>query len=115
MNRFELFTLVFYWLDVYYEDSTDERVITQISDMNPFLWKDISSADPAVYIEFCEFIGDREITVENSLEIAKEYVASIDYADMTAAFDDLSDEDVKRWLTGCEEYLLYDHKGEDAD
>ena len=115
MNKFELFTIVFYWLDAYYDDSTDDRLINQLSDMNPFIWKDIGSADPAVYIEFCEFVGDREITIENSLDIAKEYVESIDYADMTAAFDDLSDEDIKRWMAGCEEYLSSDHKGADAN
>ena len=82
MNRFELFTLIYFWLDSYYKDATDDRLITQISDMNPFIWEDIGSADPVAYIDFCEFIGDKEITVDNSLEIAKEYVKTIDYADV---------------------------------
>ncbi len=114
MNRFELFTLIYFWLDAYYEDATDDRLITQISDMNPFIWEDIGSADPVAYIDFCEFIGDKEITVDNSLEIAKEYVKTIDYADVTPAFDDLTDEDIERWKDGCEEYLSSDHKGADA-
>jgi hypothetical protein len=114
MNRFELFTLIYFWLDSYYEDATDDRLITQISDMNPFIWEDIGSADPVAYIDFCEFIGDKEITVDNSLEIAKEYVKTIDYADVTPAFDDLTDEDIERWKDGCEEYLSSDHKGAGA-
>ena len=38
MNRFELFTLIYFWLDAYYEDETDDRLITQISDMNPLIF-----------------------------------------------------------------------------
>ena len=47
--------------------------------MNPFVWADCGSADPAMYNAYCRFLGDREITLENSLELAKEYVKTIDY------------------------------------
>lgn len=108
MNRFELFTMIYFWLDVYYENETDDRIINQLSEMNPFLWKDLSSADPAVYDEYCSFIGEREITLKNSLEIAKEYVKTIDYVDMTEAFAHV---DQQEWISGCEKYLASDHKG----
>ena len=52
MNKFELFTMIYFWLDKYYENTTDDRILNQLSEMNPFLWKDIGSADPAVYSEF---------------------------------------------------------------
>ena len=57
MNKFELFTMIYFWLDNYYKGTTDDRILNQLSEMNPFLWKDIGSADPAVYIEFCMFLG----------------------------------------------------------
>lgn len=111
MNRFELFTIIYFWLDNYYKDEKDDKIINQLSEMNPFLWKDIGSADPAVYEEFCTFIGSREITIANSLEIAKAYVQTVDYADITEAFRNV---DSERWKNGCKEYLSSDHKGADA-
>ena len=108
MNKFELFTMIYFWLDSFYEDTTDENIINQLSEMNPFLWKDISSADPAVYDEFCSFLRGRSITVDNSLKLAREYVKTIDYADMTEAFMDMDEE---KWKDGCRKYLTMEHKG----
>ena len=110
MNKFELFTMIYFWLDNYYESTTDDRILNQLSEMNPFIWADIGSADPAVYIEYCAFLGEREISVDNSLSIAKEYVATIDYVDVTAAFEDI---DPEEWIRGCEKYLATEHKGSD--
>ena len=79
--------------------------------MNPFIWDDIGSADPAVYDEYCSFIGDAEITVENSIDFAREYMKSIKYADLTAAFNNI---DINKWMDGCKRYLASDHKGADS-
>lgn len=111
MNRFELFSLIYFWLSHFYKNTADDKIINQLSEMNPFLWDDIGSADPAVYDEYCAFIGDRKITVENSLDIAKEYVRTIDYADITEAFQD---NDREKWEKGCREYLSTNHKGADS-
>ena len=108
MNKFELFTIIYYWLDNYYKDSKDDMIIDQLSDMNPFVWEEIGSADPAVYDKYCDFIGDRTINSDNSLEIAKGYVATITYADMNEAFENV---DTARWLKGIDDYLSTDHKG----
>ena len=110
MNKFELFTLIYFWLSRYYKDATDDRIINQLSEMNPFIWADIGSADPAVYIEYCAFLGARKISLENSLSIAKDYVKTIDYVDVTAAFENIDPED---WTHGCEKYLATEHKGAD--
>ena len=111
MNRFELFTLIYFVLDAYYEDEvkTNEKLQILLSDMNPFVWKDLGSADPAVYADYCRFLGDKIITLENSLEIAKEYVKTIEFADVIDAFQDMTDEE---WLPVCQEYLSSEHKGE---
>lgn len=41
--------------------------------MNPLVWEDIESADPAMYSEYLEFLNGRAITLENSFDIAKDY------------------------------------------
>lgn len=112
MNRFELFTLIYFVLDAYYEDEvkTDEELNTLLSDMNPFVWGDLNSADPAMYKHFCEFIGEQKITLENSLAIAKNYISTIDYVDVTEAFSEMTDEE---WIIPCKEYLSSNHKGAD--
>ena len=112
-KKFELFTLIYFVLDAYYEDEvkTNENLNIVLSDMNPFIWGDCISGDPAMYASYSKFIGNREITLDNSLEIAKEYVKTIDFADVTEAFDDMTDED---WLPVCQEYLASEHKGADA-
>lgn len=110
MNKFELFTIIYYWLDNFYKDSADEMVINQISDMNPFVWEELTSADPAVYEEYNSFIKDKNITIENSLLIASEYAATIEYADVTEAFRNA---DNSKWEKGVRNYLSSKHKGED--
>ena len=73
MNEFELFTMIYFVLDAYYENDIEDPFInTVLSDMNPFVWADIGSADPAMYSEYLDFLGGRTITLENSLSIAKE-------------------------------------------
>ncbi len=113
MNKFELFTLIYYVLDAYYEDAshTDDKINTVISDMNPFMWQDCTSADPTVYDAYCKLVGDKEILLENSLQIAREYIGTIDYADVSEAFHDMTDEE---WITACKEFLATDHKGKDS-
>ena len=110
MNKFELFTLIYFVLDAYYEEEvkTNDSLGIILGDMNPFVWADCGSADQAMYNDYCRFLGDREITLENSLELAKEYVKTIDFVDVTEAFKDMTDND---WIPACKEYLTSDHKG----
>jgi hypothetical protein len=78
--------------------------------MGPFTFMDICSADPCVFEEFKDFINGRKITIDNSYELAKAYVKTITYADVTGAFEDLTEEN---WKKGCREYLSEPHKGQD--
>lgn len=112
MNKFELFTMIYFWLDTFYENTTDDSIVNQLSDMNPFLWEDLTSADPAVYSEYCSFIAGRDITMRNSLDLAREYVKTIDNAWMTDAFENI---DPEEWIKGCRDYLATSHKGMEED
>ena len=112
MNEFELFTMIYFVLDAYYENDIEDPFInTVLSDMNPFVWADIGSADPAMYSEYLDFLNGRVITLENSLDIAKDYVKTIDFADVTAAFGEMLEND---WIDYCKKYLSEPHKGEDV-
>ena len=111
MNKFELFTMIYFALDAYYKDAInkDEDIRCLLSDMNPFVWKDCCSADPAVYNEFCRFVGEKQVTIDNSLEIAMEYVNTIKQVDVKEAICNMEEE----WFPACREYLASDHKGKD--
>ena len=107
MNKFELFSLIFFYLDTQWEENKDEVLGEYLGDMNPFLFKDIGSADPAVYSDFCKVITE-PITVENSLELAKKYIASLNNETVTTAFRTI---DPQEWFECTEEYLQMEHKG----
>lgn len=104
--------MIFYALDAYYHDvaATYDFVNSVLADMCPFTFTDIGSADPAVYHKFCDYIGNEDITLDNSYKLANNYVKTIDYADVTDAFKMLSEEE---WLVACKEYLASEHKGAD--
>ena len=111
MNEFELFTMIYFWIDNYYSDTTDDRINNLIGEMNPFLWEDIGSADPAYYAEFCHYIKDKTITIDNGFELAKGFIKTIDYVDVTEAFEK---PDYDKWLDGCRRYIAGEHKGGEA-
>ncbi len=111
MNEFELYTMMFFWIDNYYADSTDDRINNLIGEMNPFLWQDIGSADPAYYDEFCRYMKGKTITLDNSFELAKNFAKTIDYVDVTEAFEE---SDYDKWKNGCKRYIAEEHKGGEA-
>lgn len=109
MNKFELFTMIFYAIDLYYDNNPSDLLGRFLSGMNPFLFEDIGSADPAVYSEFCNIVQE-EITVENSYNIAIKYIQSINYfdLDLVSAFQSITEE---KWKEGCIKYYETNHKG----
>ena len=109
MSEFELFTLIYFALEAYYGKGTKDSVINSfLSDMCPFTFEDIGSADPVVYEDYLEFIDGKEITMENSLDIAREYVRTIDLVDVAPALAEMTEE---KWVKGCREFLSQPHKG----
>ena len=77
--------------------------------MDPLVFDDIGSADPIVYEEYKVFIRGKEITSEKSLGIARGYLNTIDYADVTPVLDAITEE---RWIDGRKKYLSQPHKWE---
>ena len=107
MNKFELFTMIFYTLNHYWKDNKSEELGRFLSDMNPFLFDDIGSAVPDVYLNFCEYIN-ADITIENSFHFAKEYISNIALPYVNEAFAWV---DESEWKVRIERYLATDHKG----
>ena len=108
MNKFELFTMIFYALDLYYDEHQSDELGRFLSEMSPFTFVQIGSADPAVYDEFRKFIGDRKITVDNSYSLAIEYTRNIKDVDVYTPVSEVSE---NKWIEGCKKYLETEHKG----
>lgn len=110
MNKFELFTLIFYSLDIFYDSNPSEELGQFLSEMSPFTFKQTCSADPAVFAEFCDFIGKDKVELDESYDLAVQYIESIEEIDLKPAFDSM---DQDKWIEGCKKYLATDHKGQD--
>ena len=110
MNKFELFTLIFYSLDIYYDNNPSENLGQFLSEMSPFTFKQICSADPAVFTDFSNFIEKDKIDLDESYDLAIKYIKSIEEIDLMPAFETM---DKAKWVDGCKKYLATNHKGQD--
>lgn len=110
MNKFELFTLIFLALDDDWDETKNKDLGQFLSSANPFLFKEITSAVPAVYVDFCNFIGDTKIATQNSFELAHEYIHHVNIPAVEQSFSTLTREE---WITAVGEYLSSEHKGSD--
>lgn len=109
MNKFELFCLIFFALDSEWDKTQNEELGKYLSDANPFLFADIGSAVSDCYILFCDFIGKKQITIENSFDIATNYVESLNIETVSSAFESISKDN---WVTAANKYLSQPHKGD---
>lgn len=110
MNKFELFSLIFFALDAQWDNTPNDALGDYLSDANPFLFTDIGSADSACYDDFCKFVSKNNIELKNSYKIAKNYVENLDIVDVAEAF---AKTDETQWLAAAKKYLSSPHKGED--
>ena len=110
MNKFELFTMIFYALDAQWNKNKRRDLGDFLSSMNPFWWGDIGSADPAIYADFCSLISE-PVTRENSFDLAGRWIDCVGEAFVKAAFSTIS-RDV--WNECLDEYLSAPHKGADS-
>ena len=109
MNSFELFTMIFFTLDAYWDEHKGEELGQFLSSMNPFLFDDIGSAVSDIYNDFCGWIDGKEITIDSSYMIAQEYIDMLDKDYLKEAFAWI---DTERWRESCQNYLSEPHKGE---
>ena len=106
MTQFELFCMVYYVIDAYYDQNKNDVLREYLSDANPFLFEESESADPAVFAEFCSII-DKPIDPSNSYAMAKKYIESLDIPELYDSFSSVSESD---WQEGLETFLSNLHK-----
>ena len=101
--------MIFYALDLYYENNPSDELGIFLGAMSPFTFKEIDSADSAIYEEFCEIVNKESIEIEESYDLAKDYLKSIENIDVYSFFCEVTTK--KQWVEGCKEYLESEHKG----
>ena len=74
MKEFDLYKMIFYALDYYWDEYKGEELGLFLSGMNPFLFLGEGSAVPDIYPAYKKFLNGREITVEGSYDVAREYI-----------------------------------------
>ncbi len=111
MNRFELFCMIFYVLDAEWDETKDEELGNFLSEMNPFAFADIGSAEPSAYERFCQAVPET-IKIEESYGIARNYIDSLGRDELENAFLNV---DSKEWTECAKEYLSNPHKGQDIE
>ncbi len=110
MNKFELFCLIFLALDADWDETHNEELGKYLSDANPFLFMENVSAVQSVFIKFDALVGDREITIDNSYDIATEYIKWLGIPAVTQSFSEL---ERNQWNEAAKDYLSNAHKGDD--
>ena len=108
MNTFELFCLVFYALDAVWDENKNEELGHYLSNANPFLFKDIGSANPEVY-EYFRMMIPAQISLDRSFDVATEYISTLGSTFISNAFQSVGR---TRWEECAKAYLSSPHKGE---
>lgn len=106
MTCFELFCMIYYVLDAFYDQNKNDIVGQFLSDANPFLFEDSGSADPAVFEEFCSFVNE-PIEPGESYSVANMYIEQLCNQDIANAFKSISKSE---WDDGLNSYLSSPHK-----
>ncbi len=112
MNNFEFFSLIFLLLNNEWEECKDEQLGQFLSEMNPYLWTDIGSADPAFYSEFLDFMKDKTIGEDLGYSLVNPYLDTIEFYPNMKRY--LSDIDEETWKDSVQQLLSQPHKGESS-
>ena len=111
MTQFELFCSIFYSVDAVWdngEQNEDLRIF--LSDCNPFIWAGEHSADPAMYVDFCKIINKENISVEESYDLASQYIEALPYYYAKGVREAFRAITKSEWLEGVNKYLSQPHK-----
>lgn len=104
MNIYKSFVYMFYALDAIYDECPDEELGNYLSGLNPFLFDDESSANPAEYEAFekCRInqFGDKEPVASEIYEFCREYLAKNAPEKAIEAFDKIEKDE---WIESFKE------------
>ncbi len=79
MTTYELFTFLFSELDVQWEKCRDSDLGHFLSEMNPYLYEEEGSADPAIYEDFKIFFQNKKIEFDYGFKSIQDYLDSITF------------------------------------
>ena len=104
MNIYKSFVYMFYALDAIYDENPNDELGNYLSGLNPFLFDDEGSADPAEYEEFkeayAEQFGDKEPTTSEIYEFCRGYLSKNAPQKAIEAFNEFEKDD---WITSFDE------------
>lgn len=101
ITRFDLFCMIYYLLELCYDDNNEEDLGEYLSDANPFIFDDEGSADPAIYNEFSE-TNPEMIDLSESYDIAMRYIKKLSLGNCTNLALSMSQDE---WDNALRKYL----------
>ena len=110
MNNFEFFTMMYFTLDAQYENyEQDEEFANFLSSLDPFLWEDCSSGDPAYFLEFEDFMKGKNIGDDYGYSLALKFLQTNEFSKGMDKYFSMTT--VEKYIEGAKEYLSQPHKG----
>ena len=110
MYEYKTFVFMFYALDAVYDESKDEILGDYLSGLNPFLFEEEGSADPAEFEEFkkayISFFGKKIPDSQEAHSFCKNYLEKYAKEVIVKAFEKIEVEDWVSAFEGTEERLL---------
>lgn len=90
MDSYKLYKVLFYALDSVWDNTKNEELGNCLSGMNPFLFKDVGSADSAYYSSFKEKFDAKfqsSCTIEEGYEFCRDYIKDLNNDALIEAFN----------------------------
>ncbi|WP_294468309.1 hypothetical protein [uncultured Anaerofustis sp.] len=115
MNSFEMFVLMYYFVDYMTMGRYDDIILDYLGECNPYLFLDNCSADPAVYSDFKKAYEGCEDKGKFGYNVIMSYAEDIEeyyQNDIKPIIKSIKKED---WIYWAIDYLSYPHKGMDIE
>lgn len=78
MGRYQILLCIYKYLEDRFDKNSSEEYLFYLSNLNPYVWGDGSTADPAYFESFMYIIGaffkGEKCSVEDGLQYAKMYL-----------------------------------------
>ncbi len=111
MNTFELFCLMYNAFSTE-ENHKDFNFEDFLSDMDPFVWEDCGSADPAEFSEFSKFMQGKEIDMKDyGFSLINQYINQIERPWVDNPIPSYFKINQQEWIEKAKKYLSEPHKG----
>lgn len=101
ITRFDLFCMIYYLLDLCYDDNNEEVLGEYLSDANPFIFDGEGSADSVIYNEFSK-TNPEMIDLSESYDIAMRYIQNLNLGNCTNLALSMSQDE---WDNALRKYL----------